>query len=272
MSVTHVVQYSGGAGSWYTSRRVAETRMTPGDELLMLFADTKTEDEDLYRFLGESSADVLSRLPEGCTGRLQRLADGRNVWEVFRDKRFIGNTRIDPCSKILKRDLIRDWMDANLEPANTVVYLGIDWTEEDRFQRARPRWEPWVLEAPLCEPPYVDKEDVLAAMEAAGIRRPRLYDLGFVHNNCGGFCVKAGRAQFKLLLEQLPERYAYHEQQEADFREAIGKDVAILRDRRGGLTKPMTMRTFRERIEAKTIVVDPDDIGGCACFTPDNDD
>lgn len=243
--------------------------MIPGDELVLLFADTKTEDEDLYRFLEEAVADIIARLPEGCTGRLVTLADGRDVWQVFNDERFIGNTRLDPCSKLLKRELIRKWMDANLDPATTVVYLGIDWTEEHRFERAKPRWEPWQLSAPLCEPPLVDKDEMLAILEFAGIAPPRLYAMGFPHNNCGGFCVKSGQGQFKLLLEKMPERYAYHEAQEQAFRERIGKDVAILRDRRGGTTKPMTMRQFRERVEADAIEVDPFDLGGCACMTPD---
>jgi hypothetical protein len=264
----HVVQFSGGVGSWYTAVRVTE-RMVAGDELLLLFADTKTEDEDLYRFLEEAVADIIERLPEGCTGRLVTLADGRDVWQVFNDERYIGNSRIDPCSKLLKRNLIRDWMDANLDPATAVVYLGIDWTEAHRFERAQPRWAPWTLAAPLCEPPYVDKHEMMQILSESGIEAPRLYAMGFPHNNCGGFCVKAGMGQFKILLEQLPERYAYHEGKEAEFRERTGKDVTILRDRRGGTVKPLTLRAFRERIEAKAIDVDPYDLGGCACMTPD---
>ena len=49
----HVVMFSGGAGSWMTAKRVAEKHGT--DNLILLFADTLIEDEDLYRFLDEAA-------------------------------------------------------------------------------------------------------------------------------------------------------------------------------------------------------------------------
>lgn len=251
----HLVQYSGGVGSWATACRVRDTHMKPGDTLTLLFADTKMEDEDLYRFLEESAANT--------GGDLVKIEDGRDVWEVFFHEKYIGNTRYDPCSMMLKRELLRKWIEDNREPADTIVYLGIDWSEIHRYERAKPRWEPWTVEAPLCESPLLDKQDHLDALAAEGIAAPRLYAMGFPHNNCGGFCVKAGQGQFALLLQKMPERYAYHERKEQELREYIGKDVSILRDRRGGKTKPMTLKALRERIEAGENV--GRDMGGCGC-------
>lgn len=258
----HVVLYSGGIGSWATAHRIVPDS---GDELILLFTDTKTEDEDLYRFLRESVEDL--------DGELVWLEDGRDVWEVFNDENFIGNTRVDICSRILKRDLSRKWIKENCDPADTIVYLGVDWTEVHRYERAKPRWEPYVLAAPLCDPPYIDKADMIAMCKDAGIRPPRLYEMGAAHNNCGGFCVKAGHGQFRWLLEQMPERYAYHEQKERDFRERVGKDVAIMKDRRGGTTRPLTMEEFRLRIEAEnTEELELDEFGGCGCMVDFDDD
>jgi hypothetical protein len=101
---------------------------------------------------------------------------------------------------------------------------------------------------------------------AAGIEPPRLYKMGFHHNNCGGFCIKAGQAQFARLLTTMPERYARHERREQELRDYLGKDIAILRDRRGGDTKPMTLREFRERLEHDAKAFDSFDWGGCGCF------
>lgn len=265
----HFVNISGGAGSWYTGRRVIEKHTLPGDEVALVFADTNMEDEDLYRFLAETTVD-LEQLGErhGVKVTFTRLADGRDVWQVFNDKKFIGNTRIDPCSKVLKRDLIRKHLEENFNPEDTVVYIGIDWSEEHRFLKAKPYWQPYTVMAPLCLPPYVDKEQILDVMRGLDIEPPRLYAMGFPHNNCGGFCVKGGQGAFKLLLEKMPERYAYHEQKEREFREKHGKDVAILRDRRGGTTKPLTLEALRNRVEGGG-EVDEFDLGGCACFTPD---
>jgi hypothetical protein len=46
----------------------------------------------------------------------------------------------------------------------------------------------------------------------------------------------------------------------------LGKDVAILRDRRGGQSRPLTLRAFRERLESDPKLFDADDEGACGCF------
>lgn len=250
---------SGGAGSW-AAAKVAQWRH-PDARRVHVFADTLMEDDDLYRFLGEIEGDL--------GGEHIRLTDGRDPWQVFRDVRFLGNTRIDPCSRVLKRDLINSWLADNFDPADTLIYLGFDWTEAHRFDRAKEYWAPWTVVAPLCDPPFQrEKGWWLDRMIARGIQPPRLYELGFEHNNCGGFCVKAGQGQFAHLLRTLPERYARHEAEEESLRQYLGKDIAILRDRRGGTTKPLTMRDFRLRLIAEDPTLDLNEWGGCSCFTP----
>lgn len=256
LKTNHVCMMSGGLASWAAAKRVAAEHGT--ESLTLLFADTNMEDEDLYRFLEEAAADV--------GGRLVKTSDGRDPWQIFFDERFLGNTRVDPCSKILKRQHLRKWLTANCDPGSTVVYIGYDWTEEHRVEAARKYWSPWVLDAPLTRSPYRMKEELGTEALACGFKPPRLYELGFLHNNCGGFCIKAGQAQFARLLHTMPERYRYHERREQEFRTYINKDVAVLRDRRGGDTRPMTLKTFRERLERDTGAFDHQEWGGCGCF------
>jgi hypothetical protein len=258
--VTHIVMYSGGIASWATARRVAERYGT--ERLILLFADTLMEDGDLYRFLDESAKDV--------GGTLVKLAEGRDPWQVFFDVRFLGNTRVDPCSRVLKRELLRRWLEEHHAPEETVVHLGFDWTEGHRFKRAQGHWQPWTATAPMTEPPMTERADLLADLSARGIEPPRLYALGFPHNNCGGFCIKAGQAHFVHLLRTMPERYAYHEGREQELREYLGADVAILRDRRGGTTRPYTLRELRENVQGPDEPeFDGDEWGGCGCFSDD---
>ena len=255
----HVVMFSGGVGSWAAAKRLADRIGTA--DMTLLFTDTRMEDDDLYRFLDEAATNI--------GGPLVRIAEGRNPWHVFFDERFLGNSRVDPCSKILKRQMAEQWLVANCDPARTVVYVGIDWTEEHRYIGLRDRWAKlgWRYEAPLCEAPFISKSDVMDALKREGIRLPKLYELGFEHNNCGGFCVKAGQGHFANLLRVLPERYARHEAMEQAMRTYLGKEVSILTDRRGdGKKKPMTLRDLRLRVESGA-QVDAFDIGGCGCFT-----
>jgi hypothetical protein len=249
-----VVMTSGGITSWAAGKRYAAQHGTDG--MTLLFADTKIEDEDTYRFLPQAAASIGAPLVT--------VADGRDVWQVFFDERFLGNSRIDPCSKILKRELLRRWVEEHCDPADTTIVLGLDWTEGDRLATSRERWAPWPVAFPLAGRPYRAKHYWLDQLRAEGIEPPRLYALGFAHNNCGGFCVKAGQGSFALLLETMPERYAYHERREQELRAYLGKDVAILRDRQGDQVRPLTLREFRERREAGQ-QCDLFDIGGCGC-------
>jgi len=291
---------SGGAGSWGAARRVVD-RYGSG-RVRLLFADTLIEDDDLYRFLLEATANLLDRsLPDDllcrtrlippledeegrrrhllalaadarrwCPG-LKWIADGRDPHRVFRDKRYLGNTRVDPCSAVLKRRLLRRWLDQNEDPSLAVAVIGYDWSEVHRVERAAGHWAPWRVEAPLCDRPYLSKEEVFGWMEVEGLRPPRLYAEGFRHNNCGGFCVKGGQASFALLLRRHPDRYRYHERKEQGLRDALGKDVAILRDRRGGRTKPLTLRRFRRRLECDSGAFNRSEWGACSCMERNGD-
>ena len=248
------VQISGGAASYVAAKFILDE--CAHDGVALVFADTLIEDEDLYRFL----IDAEQRLNHP----IIRIAEGRDPWTVFFDERMMGNSRVDPCSKILKRKLLDKWRVENCVEDCTVV-IGYDATERHRFEPLQARMAPVTVRAPLLER-GIWREQAHDLVKADGLRLPRLYPMGFPHNNCGGFCVKAGQASFALLLETMPERYAAHEAKEEAFRAFIGKDVSIMRDRSGGKSKPLTMRAFRERHEREPMLVDRSDLGGCTCM------
>lgn len=256
MQIDRVVMFSGGLGSWAAARRVAATHGT--ERLTLLFTDTLVEDPDLYRFLKEAASNI--------GGELVRLQEGRTIWEVFRDERFLGNHRVDPCSKILKRELADRWLKENRDPSTTVVYVGIDWSESHRYERLRERRKPWIYEAPLCDAPYLTKTDILRDLASTGIRPPRLYGLGFSHNNCGGGCVKAGIGHFAHLYKTLPDVFAVWEREEDALRQYLGGNVSILTDRTGGERKPLPLSALRQRLD-RGGQVDMFEIGGCGCFS-----
>lgn len=226
MNARHVVMWSGGITSWATARHVIAEHGTAG--VTLLFADTLIEDEDLHRWNRDASAQL--GVP------ITRVADGRDPWQVFEDKRWLGNTRIAQCSLELKLKICRAWLDnqPNLTFGSTRLYVGIDWTETERLPAIVGGWAPWTTDAPLTRPPYRSKNDLFAEARAAGLTIPRLYELGFAHNNCGGMCVKGGQAQWLRLLKVFPERFARAEAAEERMRALLGKDVSILRDRTGG--------------------------------------
>lgn len=258
--VRHLVMFSGGVCSWAAAKRVVERH--GADETVLLFADTRMEDEDLYRFLNEAAANVGAPLV--------RIADGRTPWDVMRDHHCIATSKIDVCSFKLKRVLLDKWRDEHCAPDESTIYVGLDWTESHRVDRMNDKCAPWRYAAPMAEAPYMTKAAMMDWLRSEEICPPRLYGMGFAHNNCGGFCVKAGRAAFANLLRRMPERYAWHEQQERELREwqsANGVQMGhVLYKDRNGKRERITMEDFRKEIEGRGDEFEgAHDWGGCGC-------
>lgn len=255
----HISMFSGGSGSWYTSRLLVERYGKKN--VINLFTDTLIEDDDLYRFIREANEKLGTELVW--------LQDGREPWQVFRDKRFIGNSRIAQCSHELKQKVARKWIEANFNTEEVTLYVGIDWTEVHRLASIVGNWKPYTVKAPLTEPPYISKQDVFRTMKTDGIRRPRLYEMGFSHNNCGGFCVRGGQGHFINLLKQNRDLYLYHEAKEQEMRKYLGReDVSILTRTKNGVEHTLTLRELREEWDnGLGMQIEMDDIGGCGCFS-----
>ena len=266
----HVIQFSGGLCSFWAAKRLLEKYGK--DAVVLLFANIKSrltregfEDPDLYRFINDAQEHLGIAVTE--------VTEGRDVWELFDDKGMLGNSRFPLCSVMLKREPLDAWRRANTTPESHAFYLGLDWTEGHRMNGVGGKpgmieiFKPWTVEAPMMDEPIWDKCKMQREWIALGYKLPRLYEMGFPHNNCGGFCVKAGQAHFAHLLKMLPDRYAFHEAKEQAMRERTGKDYSILNDRRGdGKKKTLTLRMLRERIEAGESF-DRTDWGGCGCAT-----
>lgn len=256
----HLVQFSTGAASAEVAWRVVAEHGP--EDVVLLTADTLAEDADNWRFAQE----VAGRL--GC--EWIRLTDGRTPMQVGRDHRCVPNNRMAVCSRVLKRELLWGYMEGHYDPAEAIVYLGFDWTEPHRFSAAEGHWAPWTVSAPLMDPPYLFKPQLLDLFRQRGIEPPRLYSYGLGHANCGGACVRGGQAQWSVLLQFNRPRYLEWEAEEAKSREMLGKDVSILRDRTDGTLKPLTLAAFRERIERQPSMFDADDWGACGCFMADD--
>jgi hypothetical protein len=265
----HIVMYSGGIGSWMTAKRVVDEHGP--DYVTLLFADVKGtsetphvgEDEDTYRFIADTAWEFGARLVT--------LTEGRDIWQVFKDKRFLGNSRLANCSHELKQKPTKKWLIENCDPETSTVYVGISWDEVHRLPAIEKAYASFgfTVKAPLCDPPYLDKQDMLDACRAEDIEPPRAYAAGFPHNNCGGFCVRAGQAQFRMLLRLNRERFMFHENKEQELRDYLGKEVTILTEQINNAPVPITLKRFREREESQGSLfeVDEFDFGGCGCFT-----
>lgn len=254
----HIVSYSGGLGSAITAKMVVDR--FGKENTILLFADTLMEDEDLYRF----NSDIETILDVSIT----TIEEGRTPWQVFEDVKYIGNTKVDPCSRVLKRDLIRKWLGSNYTPEDVTVWIGIDCTEMHRLEPVVEKNKPYRYRSALIERNVFLTESLKQAWcDAMYVKAPRLYKMGFAHNNCGGFCVKAGQGQFKKLFDNLPDRYLHHEQKEQDAMNRNKNLKPFLRKTINGKLHYLTLKEFRVNHLEKNSLSEDDkqEFGGCGC-------
>lgn len=210
----HVIFFSGGIASFEVAHFVKQKY--PHDNILLYFTDTLWEDEDLYRFIYEASDKLELPMLYHCFGM--------NPIQLMHKQVVVFNSMIGNCSTILKTGVAADFFFRGIEPQltqwhnieylkqivepleknfkeNTTLYFGIGWEEEHRQAAINKNWRPFHVEMPLIDE-YIEKGK---ALEIYNIELPRLYKLGFTHNNCKGRCVKAGQGHNINLLQQLPE-------------------------------------------------------------------
>ena len=292
----HVVFVSGGLSSFATLytvfNRYGKYNTIP------LFTDTLIEDPDLYRFLLQtihilyapnktfirtSFIDKIS-IPDydKIETRKKYLEQVRQkitflipdfVWlsqqmtpfDVFKKVKYMGNSRIDPCSAVLKRDLSNAYIKKNFKPDQCVIYLGFDQDEPNRINKARNNWEPYKLAFPIAEQPWLF-EEAKNFLAANNIQIPDLYTKGFAHNNCGGFCVKQGQKGYANLLHQLPERFDQFAAMEQDVYNYIGKKHPFIKKQTDGVTQFLTLDDFKTQQETSPDQeIDLTD-ASCSCF------
>lgn len=251
----HIISFSGGAASFATAVEVIERHGK--ENVVLVFCDTLIEDEDLYRFIDEAAEKL--EVP------LIKLCKGETPWEVFKRKKYQGNTRTAHCTVELKGKMFARWLYANHRADSCTIYFGFDWNELHRLETARGNWHPFKCEAPLSNPPFVSRQQIFNTLDDYDIEVPRLYKMGFTHNNCGGFCVKAGQGHFANLLNKMPERYAEHEDKQEQLMRELPTARPFLRMTVNRKLEYLTLKQYREYLQNGGVFIN--ETGGCNCFS-----
>jgi len=303
------VMFSSGEGSWRAAK--IDRARHPDAEFYLVFTDTLYEDADNYRFLVEGAADVFGRqlnwsvspddFPDyrvsadvpieeyrgnaewrACLADLRArameaipeliwLVEGRDPWEIFRDRKFLGNNQVDLCSRIAKREAADAWRIGNCHRVSELFgapdhfAVGIGFDERHRFDDGagggigpRNLLDGWIYHAPLIDAEIAVNlggteflELLMSPIETFGLRSPRLYGLGYRHSNCGGMCVRAGQAHWANRYRVQPDRFSYDAMMERKLIAYLGGNVSMLSDRRGGDgKKPLTLDAFAQQLRA----------------------
>lgn len=266
MSKRHVVSIGGGITST-VELPIEVVRCYGADNVDFIIACVKDEHPDVWRmvhWLEKETGINVRRVAwqpdkhEQANGKMRHyLVDAPQeswlgIWDVFEKKRMMGSSMFDPCSLHLKRNTLRDYIKDHY-PDGCVMHVGITYDERHRLKAITRNWmrHNVIVKALLVQKTrhMQQASKQIRAQDTLGFV-PELYAVGFDHNNCSGFCVKAGKAHMARLLWFYPDLYKYHEDKEQDFRRTVG-DYTIMKESQGGRVKPITLKELRERLQDK---------------------
>lgn len=126
----------------------------------------------------------------------------RSVEEVCRKYRYINGPYGAKCTTVLKKAVREKWEKENIQEMPTYIW-GYDLSEKHRVERIEKNIIQAKHKFPLIEN-ELSKEDCHAILKQLGIRRPRMYELGYHNNNCIG-CVKGGKGYWNKIRRDFPQ-------------------------------------------------------------------
>lgn len=142
------------------------------------------------------------------------------------------------CTKFLKRRVRKEW-ELDYTDKHLRYIWGMDFKERHRCERLRETMPEQEHLFPLVDK-ELSKEDVHKIMNASGIKRPAMYDLGYSNNNCIG-CVKGGMGYFNHIRVDFPEVFEARAKMERVIQATCIKGVYLdeLDPERGRHEKPI---------------------------------
>lgn len=256
----HVVSVGGGISSTYLLLDKVLSKYGRRNVVPVICA-LEDENPDVWRLCDavEKECRVKIQRIHGIVqaGAIHWTKKPIRTWDIYFFTGMMGNPFADPCSRMLKRELMAAFMKKNFKPEDTTLHVGITAHEIDRMLAIHANWtrQGWKVEADLLDAPELTREKQMELCQEKFGFVPILYRLGFQHNNCGGFCIKAGKGQFARLLWHFRPAYLEHERMELLHQQTFAHTSTIMRDewtragKRGA--DPLTLRAFRERMEAR---------------------
>lgn len=110
------------------------------------------------------------------------------------------------CTRLLKRDVRKAWEAAHPELYPLRYVWGMDVDERNRAKRLQEGMLEFQHLFPLIER-GLDKALAHEMLCKSGIRRPEMYEKGYVNNNCVG-CVKGGMGYWNKIRVDFPDVFA----------------------------------------------------------------
>lgn len=220
-----IAWWSGGITSAVTCKLCIDLYGLENVEII--FIDTFNEDEDTYRFKKDCES-WYGKSIETITGIGDKYESIQDVW--IKNKSLNVNSGA-VCSSELKRRTREVW-----QKNNTFKHQAFGF-ELDEVKRAKSM----TLNHPKTKAIYplllhgFSKKDCIKIVQDAGLEVPRMYQLGFLNNNCFKTgCVQGGIGYWQKMKRDFPEKFDAMSDMEVKLTKLKGKPVTMLKDQSKG--------------------------------------
>lgn len=128
----------------------------------------------------------------------------KDQFDVITKDKYVNGPAGARCTLVLKKR-VRQRLEREMDYSAQV--FGFEYTKKEvnraiRFQEQYPDAKPLF---PLIEN-KMNKPECLYYLEKQGIKRPKMYELGYGNNNCIG-CVKGGKGYWNKIRRDFPEAF-----------------------------------------------------------------
>jgi 3'-phosphoadenosine 5'-phosphosulfate sulfotransferase (PAPS reductase)/FAD synthetase len=210
-----IVSWSMGIASGYIAAQLQRDGKNP----VCVKSDTGQEDEDTYRFARE--------VEERFSLNVVDANEGRTLYQLFWDEKFIPARQKGTCSRMLKIEPFEDWLSdfefEHRDATGTIARLSIGYEpgEESRVKRRMARWHSTrvALWFPLIEW-NVTKAQCFGFFAEQDIKPPRIYR-HFNHANCLP-CKNFRQPDWVAMQFHYPERFREAMELENELQEKHG--------------------------------------------------
>lgn len=183
----------------------------------IIYTHIENQHPDSLRFLHDCE-QILGREIE-----ILQSDKYKSVDDVIEKTKCINTAYGAPCTKWLKKQVRKDWERENWEH-HTYVW-GYDTNEKRRADRVMDTMTDFEHEFPLIEH-GLSKKECHGIAEKLGLKRPKMYDLGYPNNNCIG-CVKGGMGYWNKIRIDFPEVFERRAKQEREIGHSCIKGVFL---------------------------------------------
>lgn len=195
MSKLTVAWLSAGVSSFIASYIIRDEI----DEFYYIHIDD--QEEDSLRFINDCEKLLGKKIEKLQSPMYMCVNDACQSAGVFRMTR----TGFAPCTNWLKKRVRHDQFEILHEHDELTYVWGFDCSARERARAERiletmPQYE---HRFPLIEQ-NLTKQDAHAIAKSLGLKRPKMYDMGYNNNNCKG-CIKGGMGYWNKIRVDFPE-------------------------------------------------------------------